>query len=76
MESLKDNIIYNIFEFLETGDLMYANHAKEYLNELAGKYHISLRKSTQKSDLKVMFKKFILNKEGFAKILPMLYNSI
>ncbi|MFA6185485.1 MAG: hypothetical protein WC720_05075 [Candidatus Shapirobacteria bacterium] len=76
MESLKDNIIFNIFEYLETGDLMFANKAKEYLNELAGKYHISLRKSNQKADLKVMFKKFILNKEGYSQILPMLYNSI
>lgn len=75
MESLKDNIIYNIYEYLESGDLMYANKAKEFINELAGKYHISLRKG-QKADLKVMFKKFILNKEGFTKILPMLYNSI
>lgn len=75
MESLKDNIIYNIFEYLETGNLMYANKAKEYLNELAGKYHISLKKCP-KADLKLMFKKFILNREGYTKILPILYNSI
>lgn len=76
MESLKDNIIYNIFEFLETKDLSYALKAKEYLNELAGKYHISLKKSTQKQDLKLIFKRFILNKEGYSKILPILYNSL
>jgi len=75
MESLKDNIIYNIFEFLETKDLSYANKAKEYLNELAVKYHISLKKSA-KSDLKLIFKRFILNKEGYSKILPILYNSL
>lgn len=75
MESLKDNIIYNIFEFLETKDLSYALKAKEYLNELAGKYHIPLKKGT-KSDLKIIFKKFILNKDGYSKILPILYNSI
>jgi len=76
MESLKDNIIYNIFEFLETKDLSFANIAKDLVNELAAKYHVSLKKSVQKQDLKLIFKKFILNKEGYTKILPILYNSI
>jgi hypothetical protein len=75
MESLKDNIIYNIFEFLETKDLSFANKSKELINELAAKYHISLKKGG-KSDLKTIFKRFILNKEGYSKILPLLYNSI
>ena len=75
MESLKDNIIYNIFVFLETGDLQYANIAKEGIKELATKYHVQLKKG-QKTDLKVIFKKFILNKEGYSQILPILYNSI
>jgi hypothetical protein len=75
MENLKDNIIYNIFEYFETGELSYANIAKEGIKELATKYHIQLKKG-QKANLKVMFKNFILNKEGYTQILPMLYNSI
>jgi hypothetical protein len=75
MESIKDNIIYNIFEFLETGDLKYANNAKELINELATKYHIQLKK-TQKANLKIIFKKFIINKDGYKDILPTFFNSI
>ncbi len=75
MESLKDSIIYNIFEFLETGNLLFANKSKELIHELAAKYHIKLI-GKQKADLKTIFKQFILNKDGYSKILGTLYNSI
>jgi hypothetical protein len=76
MQNLKDLIIYNIFEFLETKDNSFAEKAKEYILELGKKYHIPIKKIIRKSDLKAIFKRFILNNEGYSVVLPILFNSL
>jgi hypothetical protein len=75
MESLKDQIIYNVFEYLETKDLSFSLKAQENLQLLAKYYHITIKKQAKK-DLKVCFKAFILNGKGYIETLTSLYNAL
>ena len=75
MDILKNKILLNSFEYLETGDLSFALSAKEQLSELAKIYHISIKKS-QRTDLKNAFKVFILNERGFIETIQLLYNAL
>ncbi len=71
---MKDEIIYNIFEFLETKDQSFKNKALELLNEMAKHYHVPIKKQPKK-ELKTCFKAFILNGKGYAETINNLYNS-
>lgn len=76
----KDQLILNVFQFLDTGDLAYANKARDLLKELARRYRVTLRKNASLSkDLKIALIEFLENKKGYANksgSLAVLYNSI
>jgi len=75
MTNLKDQIIYNTIEYLDTHDLGYSNKAKMHLQDLAKEFHITLKKQS-KIDTKVALKKFILNGDGYNETIPKLFNSL
>ena len=72
---MKDKIIYHTLEFLDTNDLNHANKAKEYLTELAKKYHIKIKKQI-KTDVKAALKGFVFNGPGYQVTIPKLYNAL
>jgi len=75
MDYTKENIIYNVFEFIETKDTKFSLCAQEHLQILAKKFHITIKKG-QKKDLKKAFKDFILNNKGYNETLQILYNAL
>lgn len=75
MNSLKDKIILNVFEYIETGDISHSIKAQEHLRELAKHYHISIKKQAKK-DIKICFKAFISNGRGYVETIPNLLNSL
>jgi len=75
MNGFKEKIILDVFEFLETKELKYANFAKENLTELAKYYHIKITKQAP-INLKEAFKLFVKNGSGYQVTIPKLYNSL
>ena len=74
--SIKNNIIVNILNFIDTGQDKYSEKASEGLSILAKSYGVSLRRQERKQPIKPALIKFILNKEGYIETIPPLYNSI
>lgn len=61
---MKDKIIFNVFMFLDTKDLIYKQAAIDLLTEFAKTYHIPIKK-VAKIPLKTAFTEFILNENGY-----------
>ena len=72
---MKDEIIYNIFEYLETKESSFKNKALELLTNFAKYYHVPIKKQPEK-DLKSCFKAFILNGKGYNVTINNLYNAL
>lgn len=75
MDNLKDKIIFHVFEFIETGDLTHSRLAKDYLKNMAKKYHIKI-KPQKITNTKEAYRNFILNEIGYTQTIPKLYNSL
>jgi len=73
---MKDKIIFNVFEFIETGDTHHSNLAKEFLKTFAKKYHIKIKDKRVNYNTKEAFKDFILNGKGYNETIQRLYNSL
>ena len=75
MDILKEKIIFHVFEFIDTGDLIHSQKARELLKDLAKKYHIKI-KPQKITNTKEAFKAFIINEKGYVETIPKLYNSL
>lgn len=75
MDALKEKIILHVFEFLDTGDLTHSRLARDYIKEMAKKYHIKIRVQPI-TNTKDAFRNFILNENGYVETIPKLYNSL
>jgi len=76
MDSIKDNIIFNVFEYMENKDLQYSLRAQEYLQLLAKNFHVTIKKTSRKPEIKNAFKLFILNGKGYNITINELFNAL
>jgi hypothetical protein len=73
MDKIKDLVVFNVFQYLETKDLSFAIAAKENLEIMAKYYHIPIKKQIQAKDLKKSFLEFVLNGKGYSVTINSLY---
>jgi len=76
MDNTKENIIYNVFEFIETKDTKFSLCAQEHLQLLAKNFHVTIKKTSRKPEIKNAFKLFILNGKGYNITINELFNAL
>jgi GTP cyclohydrolase FolE2 len=73
---MKDEIILTVFDFIETKQNQFAIKAKELLEMFAKEYHVPIKKTVKKPDLKQAVRAFIDNGKGYVETIPNLYNAL
>jgi len=75
---LKDQIIVQVLELIESNDKDKKRHVLKKLEKLANEYNISSIRKDPKSGTNTMkfLKEFILNDSGYPETIKKLYNSI
>lgn len=73
---IKDIVIYNVLELIETEDPRYQIEAINKLKELSKFHSIPMNGLSQVGDRMQRLKEFVLNADGYIKTIPNLYRSL
>lgn len=75
-QMIKDIVIYNVLELIETEDPKYQIEAINKLKELSKFHSIPMNGLSQVGDRMQRLKEFVLNADGYIKTIPNLYRSL
>lgn len=75
-QMIKDIVIYNVLELIETEDPKYQIEAINKLKELSKFHSIPVNSLSQVGDRMQRLKEFVLNADGYIKTIPNLYRSL
>lgn len=75
-QRIKNAIIVNVIDFLDSGDCKYQAQAIENLNNFAKEFRVPLTFQGTKEELIKTLKEFILNIDGYNITIPNLYRSL
>ena len=75
INQMKDEIIFNVLNYLDSNDKTDANKAKYGLQEFAKAFNFTIKKQV-KPDTKEALKQFVINKKGYPETVTRLFNSL